>query len=250
MRSPHPYESSKYQCELAALGLEDALRGPVRLPTAPGTPTGDASPRTARGIEPTSFTAHPGVVASSIFAEYLNVFMALCMKFAFYLVSRAALHQGVLLRAGLTLPLQARWTLSPHHPIEAYKGAVAASHVALAPLTSLDPTRRYGSRTDFWGREYVDAGRIDGWAQRRDQQPSDQPGELVRAKARDLIARLEGVARRVWDEARDGSLPPFRELGSAAESFSSALLLPTSKLSAPASPADADRDWEKVESEV
>ena len=73
---------------------------------------------------------------------------------------------------------------------------------------------------------------MDGWTQRRDRQAGEQEGEHVRAQARDLIARLEGVAGRVWEEARDGSLPPFRELGPAGDSFSSATTVRSSRTTA------------------
>lgn len=100
-----PYEASKYQCELMALGLEDLLTR-ARLRTVPSTPLGGGGPQEGRleerrsddgkrlaaggqvhgGIEPKSFLSHPGVVASSIFADYLNFFLSACMKLAFYIV--------------------------------------------------------------------------------------------------------------------------------------------------------------------
>lgn len=217
IKTPKPYESSKYQCELAALGLEDLLKK-SRLRTQPGTPLplapgDDASytlpTRSASGkLEPTSYLSHPGVVASSIFAECLNLFLSTMMKVAFYI---------------------ARYTFSKHHNIDAYKGAVAASHLALAPANHLDPSKRYGSQSDFWAREYVHASRVDGWYRNT---PSgmgakakgdvvalsakaglqSEEGAYVRSLSRDLLVRLEGIAKKVWKEAREGALPPFTQI--------------------------------------
>lgn len=215
VKSPKPYESCKYQCEIAALGMEELLNR-SRLRTQPGTPlplsNGEQTgtiPTTARSasgeLEPKSFLAQPGVVASSIFSECLNVFLIACMKFAFYL---------------------ARWTLSKHHNIDGYKGAVAASHVALAPSSQLNTSIRYGAQCDFYGREYVFPLRIDGWYDNKPSGPAKKEkeemigedtqmvvkeGDYVRLLARDLIIKCEGVAKRVWKEAREGALPPFTE---------------------------------------
>jgi len=66
-QSPCPYESTKYQCELAALGMDERLEH-----------SGLHAPR--------AYTAHPGIVASSIFSNVLFSFMLVLMKFVFYLV--------------------------------------------------------------------------------------------------------------------------------------------------------------------
>lgn len=148
-KSPHAYESTKYQCELAALGMDDRLRG-----------TGAKEPRV--------YTAHPGIVASSIFAGVIHAWLLVLMKLAFYF---------------------ARWTGSPHHTIDAYKGAVAASHVAVAPVESLDATVRYGARCTRTGHEYVAAEPVDGW----DGPPSQGtlPHNTVGRLARDLVAQCD-----------------------------------------------------------
>lgn len=215
IKSPKPYESVKYQCEILSLGMEELLDR-SRLRTQPGTPlpmdmddTAEytKTTRSASGIlEPNTYLAHPGVVASSIFADCLNFFMAACMKLVFYI---------------------ARWTLSKHHNIEGYKGAVAASHVALAPTNQLDSEIRYGAQSDFYGREYVFSDRVEGWHSNNPTGPAkkekldiyqnesrstEREGEYVRSLARDLIIKCEGVAKRVWKEAREGQLPPFSEL--------------------------------------
>lgn len=137
--SPRPYESTKYQCELLALGMDQRY----------------ASSQQAH--MPRAYTAHPGIVATSIFNGVIPAFMLIMMKLVFYL---------------------ARWTLSPHHPIDVYKGAVAASYVAVAPGSYLDSTVRYGAQSTITGREYVHAGRVDGW---------DHDAGRIMKRASDLV---------------------------------------------------------------
>lgn len=223
-KSPNPYESAKYQCELAAYGLEEILNK-RSIRTEPGTPLVDdeksyydkqAIHKTSDGgIEPKSFLTHPGVVASSIFSECINVVLATIMLHLFYV---------------------ARWTFSKHHLIDGYKGAVAATHVGLTPLSSLDPTSRYGAQCDWYGREYCNQGHMDSWSlsaptgrgraakaailneamgkKGKSAGYAAQPraGDYVLALARDLIIKCEGVARNVWNQAQEGALPPFTEL--------------------------------------
>lgn len=271
--SPNPYESTKYQCELAALGMDEQLRQ-GRLSDEPwnSTPGGGKAAsgkmqtqtrtqtQTQNQTEVRSFLVHPGVVSSSIFVEFLNVVSIALMRFAFYLVSRLA-QPGFKPRTHISfisltdlhyparLPPQARWLGSPHHPIEAYKGGVAASHVALAPFDELDTHKRYGARCDFWGHEYVGASWIDGWqspsaglvqpqsqsqAQSQSQSQSEpdkgeeraldgkgeaelqgvapRDGSKVMRLANDLVEKCEAIATRVWKEANEGSLPPWSAL--------------------------------------
>ena len=74
-RSPHAYESTKYQCELAALGMDERLKthGGVRV-----------------------YTAHPGIVASSIFSEVIHVLLLSRMKLVFYAVRAYLTNTGTL----------------------------------------------------------------------------------------------------------------------------------------------------------
>ncbi|CAD6955417.1 unnamed protein product [Tilletia laevis] len=253
-----PYESSKYQCELAAVGLDEVLRQ-SRIRSAPGTPFEvdlrngkteiQAEPVSGldrdegmgeHGLEPRSYLSHPGVVASSIAAGVFTfAILETLMKWAFYI---------------------ARWTLSPHHNIEAYKGAVSAVHVSLAPSRNLDPTRKYGSRCDWRGREYCHPDAIDGWKanrfddapphvlppaialEQRDPRWADQPdGARVMVLARDYIRKMEGVASKVWAEATEGSLPPWpalRELGGPM--LEGASLLPKSRRGSKVSTGNED----------
>lgn len=273
IKSPKPYESVKYQCELLTLGMEELLDR-SRLRTQPGTPLPidndnvseyTRTAQSASGIlEPNAFLAHPGVVASSIFADCLNFFMAACMKLTFYI---------------------ARWTLSKHHNIEGYKGAVAASHVALAPSNHLDSEIRYGAQSDFYGREYVFSDRVEAWHSnkptgpakkekfdiyQRESRLTEREGEYVRSLARDLIIKCEGVAKRVWKEAREGQLPPFSELDDngfamqeekeqerAKSAILSSDLLPkvhgakeTTGLTKPDGSLSSQDSWEKVDNAV
>lgn len=247
-KSPLPYESTKYQCELAALGLDDALET-RRMRTQPGTPMEErpsalgmspfdsaASPadssmrRTASSAsgtaphgflglpppsralpgqpEPRSFLAHPGVVASTMMSQFVASWVTVFVVASFYI---------------------ARWVGSPHHPIDPFKGAVSVSHACLAP--DLDPKKRYGSRSDFWGREYVGVETIEyyrsqlggagpgvgarlalaGVDPRTIQGDPSDSGRVLRM-AREYVGLCEKTARQVWRSARKGDLPPWSSL--------------------------------------
>lgn len=66
--SPRPYESTKYQCELLALGMDQRY-------------TSSTQPHMPR-----AYTAHPGIVATSIFSGVIPAIMMVLMKLVFYLV--------------------------------------------------------------------------------------------------------------------------------------------------------------------
>ena len=239
------YESVKYQCELAAFGLDDALQT-RRMRTQPGTPMeerpsllgmssvdghGDSSmrrsassasgtaphgflglPPASRALpgqpEPRSFLAHPGVVASSMMSQFVASWVTIFVVASFYM---------------------ARLVGSPHHPIDPFKGAVSVSHACLAPHP--DPKKRYGSRTDAWGREYVGIESIEYY---RSQLGGAGPGVGARlalaridpntiqgdpadngrvlGMAREYVGLCERMARQVWRSARKGDLPPWSSL--------------------------------------
>lgn len=88
---------------------------------------------------------------------------------------------------------QARWTFSPHHLIDAYKGAVAASYVAVAPAEDLQPSVRYGAQSTWLGHEYVYPGNVDGW-----QDAGPAPGADVTELARTLLHRYDATLRLTW----------------------------------------------------
>lgn len=148
--SPHPYESTKYQCELLALGMDQRYAA------------------SSEAHMPRAYTAHPGIVATSIFSGVIPAIMMIMMKLVFYL---------------------ARWTGSPHHPIDVYKGAIAASFTALAPAEYLDPTVRYGTQCTFTGHEYVHAGRLSGWT----TTTPDMPDSRIMQQASDLVAAYDKI---------------------------------------------------------
>ncbi|SJX63123.1 related to ERG27-3-keto sterol reductase [Sporisorium reilianum f. sp. reilianum] len=242
-KSPLPYESVKYQCELAAFGLDDALET-RRMRTQPGTPmeerpsllgmsttddstsmrrsASSASGTAAHGFlglppasraqpgqpEPRSFLAHPGVVASTMMSQFVASWVTVFVVASFYV---------------------ARWVGSPHHPIDPFKGAVSVSHTCLAPQP--DPKKRYGSRSDFWGREYVGIENIEYY---RSQLGGAGPGVGARlalagidpdtvqgdpadtgrvlGMAREYVGHCERMTRQVWRSARKGDLPPWSSL--------------------------------------
>ena len=55
---------------------------------------------------------------------------------------------------------------------------MAASYVAVAPGSYLDSTVRYGAQSTITGREYVHAGRVDGW---------DHDASRIMKRASDLV---------------------------------------------------------------
>jgi hypothetical protein len=68
----------------------------------------------------------------------------------------------------LTLNTQARFFGSPYHTINPFKAAIAAVHLVLVPLFFISNDKpnnpvRYGARTDWWGREYVDTSPVKEW---------------------------------------------------------------------------------------
>ncbi|WFD30766.1 3beta-hydroxysteroid 3-dehydrogenase [Malassezia sp. CBS 17886] len=143
--TPHPYESTKYQCELTAIGMDARLRA-----------TGDAH-------APRAFSAHPGIVATNIFGGVIHAWLLVLMKAAFYV---------------------ARWTFSSHHVVDAYKGAVAAVYVAVAPAAQLDESARYGAQCTWSGHEYVHAAHIGGW-------DADPPS--AERTARELLTQYDAL---------------------------------------------------------
>lgn len=214
------YESTKYQCELAALALEEQLE---ESPVSAGS---------EHKIQPEVYLTHPGVVATSIMADYLNWFTSAAMLVAFYI---------------------ARWVGSPHHCISPYKGAIATCHVALTPRPGRqDPTSppaqgveesgdnvpaqrpftRFASRCDRWGREYVDLGLVDGWEPETDGQgqrivssvddvKGGEKAAAVAAAAETAATNVRGLAslwrrkaddvcRKVRRQSDAGQLPPAK----------------------------------------
>jgi hypothetical protein len=152
----------------------------------------------------------------------------------------------------------------------------------------LNPSTRYGAQSDFFAREYVNSGRVDGWYRKGPsgegkeekynlfkqlsegevkEEDDVKDGEYVKMLARDLIIKCEGVAKRVWKEAREGALPPFSDLDddegdSLREEQVKAAILSANLLPSVSSASSSDgllgkdgslssqEDWEKVDGTV
>ena len=249
IKSGPTYESTKYQCELLGLGLDERLRS-EHVKTLPGTPMGEAPPAALSQVEPRSYISHPGVVASSMFEDYLGWVLVLALKLVFYL---------------------ARWVLSPHHLISAYKAGIVISYLATCPSERLDTTIRYAPRCNFWGQEYIHRSRIDGWVTDDDAateagkkimsvasqvagpgvggieseakgEEGEDAGKHVMELARDLVGKLEAVASDVWKQAGAARLPPFN-ITTEVPSF----LTPSGANLRSKKASSDDGSWENVE---
>lgn len=133
-----------------------------------------------------------------------------------------------------SLHTQARWVLSPHHCVEPYKGSISHCFASLAPRESLSRSTRYGSRCDFWGREYVHYGRTDGWDEQDDNTETGD-GNITRL-AIDWARKANAVVKKIRRDSDAGVLPPS---GPLKEEL----------LRGVAENGDKD-DWEKVDSAV
>ncbi|KAF5336916.1 hypothetical protein D9611_002860 [Ephemerocybe angulata] len=112
----HSYESSKYQIDIVATTLD-------RLSTHP-TISADSEPKSSNPTNASRngsgrvrhFVSQPGVVNTNVANALIGPFFDMIKICLFYL---------------------ARWLGSPNHPISPYKGALAATHLALVPLACL-----------------------------------------------------------------------------------------------------------------
>ncbi len=112
---------------------------------------------------------------------------------------------NILLYYGMFLAVYvARWLGSPWHTISAYKGACAPVWLALAAQSLLDGMEeeggpgKWGSATDWWGRERVVRTEVEGWGY----------GGVVGETGEGRKGRMRG-ARDLTSEGREG----FEELG-------------------------------------
>lgn len=233
--SQHTYESTKFQCEIAALGMEERLRleeeyslsrsASGRTTPVPGHKTGSHSLGHANGQaspvsvprtkSPRVLLSHPGIVKSEMFTAYLGALLSFFQLIAMYL---------------------ARWLMSPHHVVTGYKAGIAAVFLCAAPssqIAKLAPNgeHRFSPECDIWGDEYVQCGFVDRWSAPPEQhtaqlpasEPSDEKegahfafpggqkgnGQYTMRLARDLISKLESVAADTWTKDGAGQLPPF-----------------------------------------
>jgi 3-keto steroid reductase len=158
VQAPRSYEASKYQTFLVGHAL------------------GERAARDHSKVR--HYIVHPGVVAGSMFKAYLGWLLDKLMVMTFYI---------------------ARLFGSPHHCISAYKGAISAVHIclvsiALLPLATVPVS--FGSRTDRWGREFVNVDYIEGWADR------EESTEKMLDKFDALSASLE----KRWDASKKNKI--------------------------------------------
>ncbi|KAF2271572.1 3-keto-steroid reductase [Westerdykella ornata] len=180
LASTAPYESTKRQTDL--MGITSVLPSTAPLVNQYLDRPKDADDFT----KPRIYVAHPGICGTGIFP--MNFVFDFLMLFAFYM---------------------ARWMGSPWHPVTAYKGAVAMVWLALAKQSLLDTMEaqegvgKWGSATDWWGRERVERTEVEGWGW------GGKLGESTRRKGRSPYAkalteesRREFVetGRKCWEE--------------------------------------------------
>ncbi|OZJ04539.1 hypothetical protein BZG36_03996 [Bifiguratus adelaidae] len=118
---PYPYESSKWLCDIIAVQINEHFK--------------------QKRLKITSFTTHPGVVASSIgnLPRYITE-------------SRKLLHYIV------------RWCGVSSQTITGWHGALSNIYVAFhLPLSDLETNVRYGSYIRWNGKGFVDRQEIEGF---------------------------------------------------------------------------------------
>lgn len=181
--STNPYYGSKRLTDL--VGLTASLPGVRGVNKGFFGVRKEIMPRDAQGeaglVQPEMYVAQPGVVNTNI--SGITFWQSWFMLLGFYM---------------------ARWLGSVWHPIEAYAGAVAPVWVGLATqrtLDGLEPELReqggrakckWGSSTDWWGRERVRKTEVPGWGW------SGRVGEVIEQKGR------ASHAVEVTEEAREG----------------------------------------------
>lgn len=95
---------------------------------------------------------------------------------------------------------------SPNHPIDPYKAAISAVHLALVPLPFVTffivtgttgrwkrPPVRFGAETDMWGKSRVGLSEVKQW-------------ELHRDDAKDLVKKCDDLIEKFHvyeDEPRE-----------------------------------------------
>lgn len=169
--------------------------------------------------------------------------------------------------------------------MEPYKGSVAHTYTALAPTSVLsgkstdeDSTdasdsgaaaegaepefryARYASQADWLGREYVAAGRVDGWDEQDEGYSaaatagagagaaaggSEQGGE-VRTLAREWRRQADAVLKKVRRDSDAGELPP----GTKALREEMGRVLGAGAGAGAEGGSDEEREWEKVDQAV
>ncbi|KAL6708952.1 3-keto-steroid reductase [Coniothyrium glycines] len=135
-----PYESTKRLTDVLAISSTFPDTSPSVDSYLGHTQDSDKTSR------PRLYTSHPGVCGTSIIA--LPFLFEYAMLATFYV---------------------ARWLGSHWHPITVEKGATAMVWLALASQSTLDNMEqkegvgKWGSATDFWGKERVERTEVFGW---------------------------------------------------------------------------------------
>jgi 3-keto steroid reductase len=186
--SKAPYESSKRITDLMVLSSNISGKGPKMSGTYFDLPASSSSDDSM--VKPKLYLSHPGVVVSTLFP--LNAFLFFWYTVAMYL---------------------ARLFGSPWHTIDAYLGAIASVHLALAPAETLEAQNalhaKMGSASDWRGRQaYVKKTEVEGWGWGG---VIEDPEELQREKQRSgILAKLHG---RKWDSTHvtEAKMEQFEE---------------------------------------
>lgn len=176
-----PYESSKRLTDLTAI----TSRLPSTSPLVDKYLAYPKEPPEHTTTKPRIYVSHPGVCGTAIFP------LPLVLDYLWFMAMFIA-----------------RWLGSQWHPATVEKGACAMVWLALAQQSSLDAMEeregvgKWGSATDWWGRERVERTEVEGWGW------GGRVGEAKRKGrspyARDLTAAdreaFEETGRRCWVE--------------------------------------------------
>ena len=193
LASSMPYEASKRLTDILALTADL----PSTTPLVTQYLTNDEPQRAAKNNPSTNtikmntrrpkiYLTHPGICSTGIMP--LHYFLTLLMTAALYI---------------------ARWLGSQWHGVTASNGACAPAWVALVQQSTLDAMEeregkaKWGSATDWWGKERVERTEVEGWGW------GGVVGERIRRKgrwrhAKDLTEldrqQFEELGKECWKE--------------------------------------------------
>ncbi|OCL07565.1 3-keto-steroid reductase [Glonium stellatum] len=193
LASSMPYEASKRLTDILALTAELPSTAPFvarylssNRPLSVSKSKSSMSNANKNTIKPKIYLTHPGICSTGIMP--LHHLLTYLMTLAFYI---------------------ARWLGSQWHGVTAWNGACAPAWVALAQQNTLDAMEeregkgKWGSATDWWGKERVERTEVEGWGW------GGVVGERIRKKGRrrgvkDLTERdrkqFEELGRDCWKE--------------------------------------------------
>lgn len=220
--SPLTYESTKFQCEIAALGMEERLRleeqysmsrnasqsgrsTPVlgasralaKLGQGPGTPSTHSHSHSlshshSHSRSQSNTNSHsqanppplPRTNSPRVLLSHPGIVKS--DMFTAYLGALLSFFQ-------LMAMYLARWLMSPYHVVTGYKAGIAAVFLCVAPssrLAELAPEgeHRFSPECDIWGNEYVQTGFVDRWFDPPSSHPARPPSGATEAeKAASLV---------------------------------------------------------------